>query len=322
MCGALRGDVPGSERARSFSTGRTPSACERTTIIPGRRRGKSVSRRPTTLEAALGRESSTSRRWRRTPRPTSSNGPACEDGPALSPRGAQRPDPHELEGRRARRACRSCRRRRSSCTERVTATRTSKRVATSQSGFPARSSSSFRGTTTSRASNPDQILDEVEEFLTGAKPAPVSERVLATVLFTDLVGSTEQGARARRPRVGRAARAAPRGRSGASSRASAARRSTRPATASSRSARARRARSAARSRFGDAVSAARPERPRRRAHRRGGTSARRRLRAGSPCTSARVSPRRQARTRCSSARRRATSSPAPASSSRTAASSS
>jgi pimeloyl-ACP methyl ester carboxylesterase len=40
--------------------------------------------------------------------------------------------------------------------------------------------------------NPDQVLDEVEEFLTGAKPAPVSERVLATVLFTDLVGSTER----------------------------------------------------------------------------------------------------------------------------------
>src|SRR5712691_11323722 len=39
---------------------------------------------------------------------------------------------------------------------------------------------------------PDQILDEVEEFLTGAKPTPVSERVLATVLFTDLVGSTKK----------------------------------------------------------------------------------------------------------------------------------
>ena len=38
----------------------------------------------------------------------------------------------------------------------------------------------------------DQILDQVEEFLTGTKPAPVSERVLATVLFTDLVGSTER----------------------------------------------------------------------------------------------------------------------------------
>lgn len=40
--------------------------------------------------------------------------------------------------------------------------------------------------------NPDQIVDEVEEFLTGARPAPRSDRVLATILFTDLVGSTER----------------------------------------------------------------------------------------------------------------------------------
>ena len=40
--------------------------------------------------------------------------------------------------------------------------------------------------------DPDQVLDEVEEFLTGARPAPSSDRVLATVLFTDLVGSTER----------------------------------------------------------------------------------------------------------------------------------
>ena len=39
---------------------------------------------------------------------------------------------------------------------------------------------------------PDQILDEVEEFLTGVRPAPASDRVLATMLFTDLVGSTAQ----------------------------------------------------------------------------------------------------------------------------------
>jgi class 3 adenylate cyclase len=38
--------------------------------------------------------------------------------------------------------------------------------------------------------DPDQILDEVEEFLTGVRPAPGVNRVLATVLFTDLVGST------------------------------------------------------------------------------------------------------------------------------------
>jgi class 3 adenylate cyclase len=42
--------------------------------------------------------------------------------------------------------------------------------------------------------NPDQILDEVEEFLTGARPSPATDRVLATVLFTDLVGSTERAA--------------------------------------------------------------------------------------------------------------------------------
>jgi class 3 adenylate cyclase len=42
--------------------------------------------------------------------------------------------------------------------------------------------------------DPDQILDEVEEFLTGARPATASDRVLATILFTDLVRSTERAA--------------------------------------------------------------------------------------------------------------------------------
>jgi class 3 adenylate cyclase len=37
----------------------------------------------------------------------------------------------------------------------------------------------------------DAIVDEIEEFLTGARPAPETDRVLATVLFTDIVGSTE-----------------------------------------------------------------------------------------------------------------------------------
>jgi class 3 adenylate cyclase len=36
----------------------------------------------------------------------------------------------------------------------------------------------------------DAILDEIEEFVTGARPAPEPDRVLATVLFTDFVGST------------------------------------------------------------------------------------------------------------------------------------
>jgi len=39
---------------------------------------------------------------------------------------------------------------------------------------------------------PDQILDEVEEFLTGVRHGPEARRVLATVLFTDIVGSTSR----------------------------------------------------------------------------------------------------------------------------------
>jgi class 3 adenylate cyclase len=40
--------------------------------------------------------------------------------------------------------------------------------------------------------DPEQFLDEVEEFLTGVRPVRVEDRVLATVLVTDLVGSTER----------------------------------------------------------------------------------------------------------------------------------
>jgi len=42
------------------------------------------------------------------------------------------------------------------------------------------------------AVDPDQILDEVEAFLTGVRHGPDRDRVLATILFTDLVGSTEK----------------------------------------------------------------------------------------------------------------------------------
>ena len=38
----------------------------------------------------------------------------------------------------------------------------------------------------------DPILDEVEELVTGIRPAPEPNRVLATVLFTDIVKSTER----------------------------------------------------------------------------------------------------------------------------------
>ncbi len=38
------------------------------------------------------------------------------------------------------------------------------------------------------------ILDEIEAFLTGVRPAPEPDRVLATVLFTDIVESTKKAA--------------------------------------------------------------------------------------------------------------------------------
>lgn len=40
----------------------------------------------------------------------------------------------------------------------------------------------------------DAVVAEVEEFLTGARTAPTADRQLATVLFTDIVGSTERAA--------------------------------------------------------------------------------------------------------------------------------
>ena len=40
----------------------------------------------------------------------------------------------------------------------------------------------------------DALVDEIEEFLTGIRPTPHPERVLATVLFTDIVGSSERAA--------------------------------------------------------------------------------------------------------------------------------
>jgi class 3 adenylate cyclase len=36
----------------------------------------------------------------------------------------------------------------------------------------------------------DEMLDEIEEFLTGVRPGPIADRVLSTILFTDIVGST------------------------------------------------------------------------------------------------------------------------------------
>jgi class 3 adenylate cyclase len=41
----------------------------------------------------------------------------------------------------------------------------------------------------------DALVDEVEEFITGVHPSPEGDTVTATVMFTDIVGSTEQAAR-------------------------------------------------------------------------------------------------------------------------------
>ncbi|MDQ1454860.1 MAG: hypothetical protein QOH28_480, partial [Actinomycetota bacterium] len=40
----------------------------------------------------------------------------------------------------------------------------------------------------------DAIVDEIQEFLTGARSMPDPDRVLATVMFTDLVASTARAA--------------------------------------------------------------------------------------------------------------------------------
>jgi class 3 adenylate cyclase len=46
------------------------------------------------------------------------------------------------------------------------------------------------------AGNIDAFLDPIQEFLTGTKEIPDEDRVLATVMFTDIVGATEHVERA------------------------------------------------------------------------------------------------------------------------------
>jgi len=42
------------------------------------------------------------------------------------------------------------------------------------------------------AGDVDALADEIEEFVTGTRPIPEPDRILATVLFTDIVGSTQR----------------------------------------------------------------------------------------------------------------------------------
>jgi class 3 adenylate cyclase len=44
------------------------------------------------------------------------------------------------------------------------------------------------------AAHPDDAADEIQQFLTGKRPAPEPDRMLATVLFTDIVDSTRRAA--------------------------------------------------------------------------------------------------------------------------------
>ena len=44
------------------------------------------------------------------------------------------------------------------------------------------------------ATDTDAILDEIEEFVTGERHGPDPDRILATILFTDIVGSTDRAA--------------------------------------------------------------------------------------------------------------------------------
>ena len=66
------------------------------------------------------------------------------------------------------------------------------RLATWPTGFPAPATSSCPGPTTCRPSaTGEALLDEIEEFLVGSRGAHEADRGLATILFTDIVGSTE-----------------------------------------------------------------------------------------------------------------------------------
>ena len=126
----------------------------------------------------------------------------------------------------------------------------------------------------------DAIVDEIEEFLTGPRHAREPDRVLATVLFTDIVGSTERAAELG-DRPGASCSSATTRSCARELDAHRAARSSRPATASWRRSTGRRAGSAG---PGDRRGrpAARARGPRRPAHRRVRGARRRRRRDRRP----------------------------------------
>jgi class 3 adenylate cyclase len=70
----------------------------------------------------------------------------------------------------------------------------SKRDGTSPPASPEPGWSSFRARTHAFFSDPDPVVDQVEEFVTGTSVYDEPDRVLATMLFTDIVGSTRTAA--------------------------------------------------------------------------------------------------------------------------------
>ena len=111
---------------------------------------------------------------------------------SLSPCGCARSHPDELEGGHSRGPCRPCSARLSCSTAPAISTPTWRRAAIIAEHIRGARFVELNGDDHVPFVDPDQILDEVEEFLTGVRPTPATDRVLATVLFTDLVGSTER----------------------------------------------------------------------------------------------------------------------------------
>ena len=68
------------------------------------------------------------------------------------------------------------------------------RAGTSPSMCPGRSSSSSRAPTTGRGSATSGPIEEIQEFLTGMRDGGEADRVLATVMFIDIVESTKRAA--------------------------------------------------------------------------------------------------------------------------------
>ena len=176
-------------------------------------------------------------------------GTTAVDAPSLSPGGGARPHPDELEGGCAR-VLPSVQ-----CPTLVLHRTRRSRLATRRGRALHRGADSRRSLHRARAATitcPMTIRikssTRVEEFLTGARPAPHSDRVLATILFTDLVGSTGRAQDLGDAALGGSPGPARRGCSPSSSAVSPEKRSTLPATGSSPSSTARRGRFGAHSR--------------------------------------------------------------------------